>query len=170
MSLLRALFFILIVTIFFSSCTGDTTTRQPVAESTVDPNLQSAGKLIDNKLPSIEQKEMQNIWNTCTNVDFVFYDYSFSMNQTEDASIKNTLTYVSTTVPPKLDTGCKPIGRIFYVANGEGLAEAEFFLGNVCNYFIFYKDGKQVAANMMTPKGEEFLKGTILKVTKGMPK
>lgn len=172
MSLFRFLFFVTAIALIFSSCNESTTTttQQTTPATTTASKLKPAGTLVPNTtLPSIEQGEMQKMWETCTNVDFIFYNYSFSMNQTEAASIKNTLTYISTTVPPELDTGCKPVGRIFFVSNGDSLGEAEFYLGNLCNYFIFYKDGKQVAANMMTPKGEEFLKGTIQKVTSGMP-
>ncbi len=171
MSLVRIVFFISIVSLSIYSCTGNSTLeKKPTANTTTTPVTKSAGKLVANTLPSISQDLMQNMWETCTNIDYVFYNYSFSMNQTEAASIKNTLTYVSTSVPPQLDEGCAPVGRVFFVADGENLTEAEFFLGSVCNYFIFYKDGKKVAANMMTPKGEEFLKGTIQRVNSGMPK
>lgn len=167
----RIIFFISIVSLAISSCTGVSTPKEklPTPPSAV-PAATPAGKLVQNSLPSVTQDVMQTMWETCTNVDFIFYDYSFSMNQTEDASIKNTLTYISTSVPPQLDEGCKPVGRVFFVANGEGLTEADFYLGNICNYFIFYENGKKVAANLMTPKGEEFLKGTIKRVNTGMPK
>ncbi len=173
MYLFRILFFVSIVTFLFSSCGGESTTaKKPTITKTTPttPTVQPAGKLVPNTLPSVTEDLMKEMWLTCTNVDFLFYNYSFSMNQTEPASIKNTLTYVSTSVPPELDQGCQPVGRVFFVANGEELIEADFYLGNVCNYFLFYQKGKQVAANLMTPKGEEFLKNTIKQVNGGMPK
>jgi len=176
MSLLKTLCLVIILGMTFSSCTGDSsTTEQPAAVPTTTTHadgsvtLTPLGKMVPIKLPSISKEMMENLWENCTNIDFLFYNYSFSMNQTESASIKNSLTYFSTAVPSELDSGCSPVGRIFFVSNGEGMTECEFYLGNVCNYFIFFKDGKKVAANMMTPKGEEFLKGTIKRVNTGMP-
>lgn len=166
---IKVLFFATIISFVFCSCTGDSAPADK-PKVTTTPAVKPLGKLVSNTLPSISEEIMQNMWNTCTNIDFLFYNYSFSMNQTEAPSIKNTLTYISTSVPPQLDDGCSPVGRIFFVANGEGLTEAEFYLGTICNYFIFFKDGKPVAANMMTPKGEEFLKGTIQRVNSGIPK
>ena len=163
----RILFFISFITLVLSSCGGESSSPKSITKTSV---LKPASKLVPNTLPSVTQEAMKNMWETCTNVDFLFYDYSFSMNQTEAASIKNTLTYISTAVPTELDQGCKPVGRVFYVANGEELMEADFYLGTVCNYFIFYEKGKQVAANLMTPKGEEFLKNTIKQVNSGIPK
>ena len=179
MSSLKIFFFISIVSLIFSSCTGDsapvnqpsvtTKAKAPAPTPTPTGAPQPAGKLVPNTLPSVTNELMQTLFETCTNLDYVFYNHSFSMNQTEKAGIQNALSYISTAVPAAFDSGCAPIGRMFFVANGEGLAEVEFYLGSVCNYFIFYKDGKKVAANMMNPKGEEFLKGTINRVKNSMP-
>ncbi len=106
--------------------------------------------------PGISQEIMNNLWQNCTAIDFLFYELPVSMSQDDQASIRQTLTHVATNTPA-YDKSCKAIGRIFFQANGEPLTEAEIFFNQKCQYYVFHEQGKPAYANAMTEAGVAFM-------------
>ena len=105
--------------------------------------------------PSITQEEMIDLFNRCDYIDYIFYNYSFSISQGEKPAIQAALNHVSKTIA-KNDPSCKPIGRIFYQIEGENVLEADIFFAQGCKYYLFYKDQKPVYANELSPAGVNF--------------
>ncbi len=107
------------------------------------------------KYPPITEAEMKNMWDNTTAVDYLFYDLPISMSMTEKSAIQNVLRQFDPR-PGLIVDACKPMGRVFFQANGENLAEADFFFSGQCKYFIFYENQKPVKANQMTAEGATF--------------
>jgi hypothetical protein len=91
----------------------------------------------------------------CDYIDLIVYNPSFSMSQSEAASIQATLQQIGDGVPAHNPSN-QPFGRIFYQSKGETLLEADVYLGQTGSYFIFYQDKKQAFANVMTTQGVNF--------------
>jgi hypothetical protein len=91
----------------------------------------------------------------CDYIDLIVYNPSFSMSQSEPASIQATLQQIGEAAPVH-QANNQAFGRIFYQAKGETLLEADVFLSQAGSYFIFYQDKKQAFANIMTPQGVNF--------------
>ncbi len=95
-------------------------------------------------------------------VDIIFYDLPISVNQDDEGAAKNTALFVSPT-NPKITADCKPIGRLSWIANGKILREADVYMEQGCEYFMFMENNEGVAVNAMSPAGVEFFKKIISK-------
>jgi hypothetical protein len=129
-----------------------TSTSTPAAE-TNDAN--ASAPVAAATYPSITKEMVQMLWEKCDYVDFVFYYLNFSMSQKVQNSIRQTIAHISSTVP-QIDPNCKPIGRLFFQAEGKNIAEADIFYSNGCAYYIFYENGQYAYANQMLPQGSKF--------------
>ena len=115
------------------------------------------------KYPSIPVDMVKMLWDKCDYVDFVFYYLNFSMSQKVQNSIRQTIAHIATEVPA-IDPNCQPIGRLFFQAEGQNIAEADIFYSNGCAYYIFYKDGQYAYANKMLPQGSKFYENIFKQV------
>ncbi len=149
---------LLVSTMIFSACNGGTKTSEKTPQTTNKPATAAPQSTIDpaDQLPSITNEIMDDLWTNCDAVDFLFYDLPISMNQEDQASIRQTLKHVSTT-PARINKGCKPIGRIFFNGQGESLMEAEIVFNKQCQYYIFYENKKKTYANQMAKEGVDFM-------------
>jgi len=120
------------------------------------------------KQPVAAQFEMlpndmiMKLWNECTLIDYIFHTLPFSMNQSEQASIRTNLTYIGQTVQPNIPPGCKPMARQFYQINGEFVCEADVYYDDKCQFYVFYVGDKKYA-NVMSPDGQSFFNTMISK-------
>ena len=105
--------------------------------------------------PSLPVQRLEELWQVCDYIDFVFYNTNFSMNQSEQASIQKTLRHVAAEVPD-IKPECKAVGHLFYQSKGRILLEADLYFSPGCAYFVFMENGKPAYANEMTPDGVEF--------------
>lgn len=110
---------------------------------------------LEKLYPSLPAERMRELYNNVDYIDFVFYYTNFSMNQSDDSSIKATLSNVSTEVPG-IDPACQPIGSLFFQSNGQELIQAELFFTENCVYYIWLENGQRTYANKMTPNGFTF--------------
>jgi len=113
--------------------------------------------------PSIPVDMVKMLWDKCDYVDFVFYYLNFSMSQKVQNSIRQTIAHIASEVPA-IDPNCKPIGRLFFQAEGQNIAEADIFYSNGCAYYLFYKDGQYAYANKMLPQGSQFYENIFKQV------
>jgi len=105
---------------------------------------------------------LMEYWNKCTLIDYIFHDLPFSMNQSEQASIRTNLTYIDGNVQPNIPAGCKALARQFYQIDGEILMEADVYFSPGCEFYIFYVGDKKYA-NKMAQTGKEFFRTMISK-------
>jgi len=144
---MKKLFFLLLATILLGSCTGNPKTEN----SKSDEKTQTATV----KYPPLPDDIKLELWNKCDYIDFIFYNYSFAMNQSDQQNIRLSLQHINP-VAPKIDPNCQPIGRIFYQIEGENAAEADLVMGEGCNYLVFYRDGEKSFANELNEAGQAF--------------
>lgn len=131
------------------SCSKPAENKNEIQNDVLSTNaLQKAGE----KLPSITLDILEKLFNECNYVDYLFYDSNFSMSISNVGSIRQTLSHIAEQTPT-INPNCKPIGRIFYEIQGNTEIEADIFLNNQCQYYIFYKDNKQIYANNLTAEG-----------------
>ncbi|NUQ25145.1 MAG: hypothetical protein HUU34_14455 [Saprospiraceae bacterium] len=116
--------------------------------------------------PSIPMAEIQELWNTCDYIDFIFYEFNFSMNQSEKLAIQSTIGHIAEETP-LLTTACKPIGHVFFQVEGKNVLDADLYLDDQCVCYVFYKNGKKVYANKLTQQGVDFYRNIFSQVMKG---
>lgn len=148
--------FAFFIAVLFTACGGNTAdasdaTETPAAQTT-PPAAEGQETL---SYPSLPIAKMQELFNSTDYIDFVFYYANFSMNQSNDKSIKATLAHVSNEVPT-VYASCKPIGSLFYQAQGKELMQAELYFSDKCVYYIWLENGQRRYANKMTPAGFQF--------------
>jgi hypothetical protein len=138
-----------VLSLLLFSCSQPTESKSETQNDVLSTNaLPKAGK----KLPSITIAILEKLFNECNYVDYLFYDSNFSMSITNVGSIRQTLAHIAEQTPT-INPNCKPIGRVFYEIQGNTEIEADIFLNNQCQYYIFYKDNKQIYANNLTADG-----------------
>ena len=121
------------------------------------PEEDKTDEVLKNELvyPSITQEEMVHLYENCDFIDYILYGYDFSISQGEKPAIQASFNHISRT-PANINPTCKPIGRVFYQIEGENVLEADIYFADGCQYYIFLKDSKPVAANQLSPAGVAF--------------
>lgn len=139
-----------------AACGGNTPADGSAVETPAAPATPTAaGDEETLSYPSLPIAQMQELFNQTDYIDFVFYYADFSMNQSNETSIKATLAHVSNEVPTVYPS-CQPIGSIFYQSKGKELMQAELFYSDKCVYYIWLENGERKYANKMTPAGFQF--------------
>jgi hypothetical protein len=108
-------------------------------------------------------EEVNALYNTATSVDIIFYNLPISVNQEDEASVKNTVQYIIPSFP-HVTARCDALGRLAWLADGVILSEADIVMGNGCNYLLFMKNNQPVAANTMALEGVQFFTNIISQV------
>lgn len=160
---------LLFILFLFIACTNSTTEQttpmEKAPQQAAPESPPPSGPVVreDAHLSSITIPELQNMWNICNQIDYVFYDLPISSSVNDQPSAQAHLRHISDTPISHAEKAqCqKAIGRIFYKTNGEDLIESEAFFGPKCAFFIFYKKGKAVYSNKMTPAGVEYFNQII---------
>ncbi len=107
--------------------------------------------------PSVSIDTLKMLWEKCDYVDFIFYNLNISVSQNEKPAIQSTLGHIAADVPV-INNTCRPEGRIFFQAEGKNVLQGDFYLGQGCVYYIWYKDDGKTpfAANSLTQTGVTF--------------
>ncbi len=144
---------ILVLLFCLSSCQEKPTTAADSPQNS-DVSKEQANNLV---LPSIPVEIMQDLWDNCEFVDYIFYELPFSMSQSEKPSIHANLGYIDKRpVPTGIPTDCKPIAREFFQINGEIVLEAEVYFSKTCQFYVFMDGKSPKYANAMSPNGIKF--------------
>lgn len=133
----------------FTSCNSSSSSgaaEKPVAENTAAP---------PTSYPSIPSEKIVNLFETCDFIDYILYDYEFSLSQGEKPAIQASFSHISKTVPT-INPNCQPIGRIFYQVEGQNALEADIYFNDGCKYYIFLENNQPKYANELTPAGIGF--------------
>ena len=110
--------------------------------------------------PSITDSIMVHLWENCDFIDYIFYNFDFSLSQGDKPAIQASLNHVSREVP-EINPECRSIGRIFYQVEGENVMEADIILTEQCQYYIFYENGRKTYANKLSEAGIGFYNGVF---------
>lgn len=115
--------------------------------------------------PALGNREISQLYASADKIDIIFYNLPISVSQESIASVRNSVLYISP-VGTLLNANCRPLGRMSWMAKGEIIQEADVYCETGCNYLIFMKDNKPVAANALELAGIEFFKNIISQVEK----
>lgn len=143
------------------SCNNSETTNvptTPVPSTTttpIEPVLTPTVAHIE--LPEIEQLLVQS-----EKVDYILYNYSFSLNIGQKEEVAKHVAMIYNQPVENVDCAAA-LGKVeFYDKDMKVLKEAQIHFGNNCAYYIFYdKDGKKKYANKMHSNGIRFLNNVI---------
>ncbi len=102
--------------------------------------------------PTLPQEIATKIGTNGDHIDVIFYNMPISISRDGNIDVQQMLSHVSDQAPTQV-APCQPIGRIFFQSQGETLAEADLYLGENCNYYVFMENGKPTYANLLMPEG-----------------
>lgn len=146
---------IIVSLIFFLACQNSS--DKPVPAKV--PQASSQGK----KYPPMTGTELKPLWENVDLIDYTFFDIPISMSYDNKGGIQTSLSHISAD-QANIIPSCKPFARIYYGVQGDHVMEADLFFTPTCRYFIFYKKGKPVFSNEMTPQGVAFLENIVKQV------
>ncbi len=106
--------------------------------------------------PGIPEADMKLLIDSCDYIDYILYDYSFSISQSEKNQIIAALQHIGSPLTADADPNCKPVGRIFFQVKGENVAEADIYFGENCQYYVFLEGDQPKYANQLTATGIAF--------------
>lgn len=167
-------YFILCALLCFSCgepTTGNTATQEPSSqpqtkeEAFEKAKQEMATKVEDLKegqaFPSIDVSVLENLWENCDFVDYVYYELPISASLDNQASIRSALSHVADQAAAKLPN-CKALGRVFYQIDGENVLQGDIFFSKGCTYFLWVDNkGKYYAGNLMMDTGMKFFASNI---------
>ena len=146
-----------------TSC-NNTPTNTPASEKQITPAPPLKPQPTGEQLyPSVQGSIIEELWNTCTGVDYIYYNFNFSMNRAAQNDVRNSLIHISNT-PALIRPECKPIGRIMFKDDDGIKLEADMFFSKNCTYFVFMEDNKPKYANFMSDEGIKFFNNVFTKM------
>ncbi|MFK8100981.1 MAG: hypothetical protein AB8G15_00585 [Saprospiraceae bacterium] len=156
-------YLLIVITLSLSlfACQSEPAAKQP---KTASP--QTAAPTTQQLYPSIPAAIVQNLFQECDFLDVIFNGsfkgVSMSLSQDQQNDIRQTLSFITTT-PAQINSNCKTTGRMFFLKQGVTLLEADFYLQDGCQYFVFFEKGKATYANAMSQVGANYLNQMIEK-------
>lgn len=142
----RILFFLLIL---FSSLACKQQSSDNNSTVQVAP---AAPQLTTLSYPPLPQDIATKIGTSGDHIDVIFYNMPISISRDGNTDVQQMLSQVSDQAPTQV-APCQAIGRIFFQGQGETIAEADLYLGENCNYYVFMEKGKPTYANLLMPEG-----------------
>jgi len=112
-------------------------------------------------LPSIDISVLENLWENCDFVDYVYYELPISASLDNQASIRSSIQHIAEQPAAKIND-CKAIGRVFYQIEGENVLQGDIYFSRGCTYFLWLdKKGKYFAGNLMMDSALKFFANNI---------
>ena len=112
-------------------------------------------------LPSIELSTLENLWENCDFVDYVYYELPISASLDNQSSIRSSIQHIAEQ-PAAKTNGCKALGRVFYQIEGENVLQGDIYFSRGCTYFLWLDSkGKYFAGNMMMDSAMKFFASNI---------
>ena len=103
-------------------------------------------------MAGMSQAKFDLLIENCDYIDFILYNYDFSISQNQKSQIIGTLQQIG---PPlsEIPSNCNSIGRIFFQSKGENIAEADIYFSEGCTYYYFLEDNKPTYAHQLSNNG-----------------
>jgi len=121
--------------------------EQKPAKTTGEEKVKEVQSVQMNSLP---ENVFRILYEKSDYLDVLFDELPFSISQDDNASIRNLLSHIDNKIPVIQNKNCVPLGHQIYQEAGVILAEADFYVSEGCNYFVFSYQGKKYYNNMMT--------------------
>ncbi len=133
---------------------NQSTEQAPVPTATPAPTL-----------PSVPLGLLEKIFKEGTQVDYIYYNYPFTMSMTDKGPIQFSVRHIAED-PAPLKPECKAAGRITWQINGDIVLEGDFYFSTGCTYFVFYEKQEKKYANYMTEEGVQYFNNQIQQALK----
>jgi hypothetical protein len=131
----------------------------------VTEGVEETKKDTSTSLPALGNTELTELYAAAERADIIFYNLPISVDQDDATSAKNSVLYVSPT-SQEMNPACKPLGRITWMTNGSIFKEADIYIDQGCQYFVFIKNNQPMAVNAMSQSGVLFFQNVIEQVKK----
>ncbi len=148
--------FIVFSVVLISSCNNQSSDNNNSGQAT-QPAPQQLTAL---DYPTLPDDLVQTIGTRGDHIDVLFYNMPISISRDGNADVQQMLSHIGAQSPGQV-APCNPIGRIFFQGQGETIAEADLYLGENCNYYLFMIDNKPAYANALLPQGTSFYENLI---------
>lgn len=143
------------------SCNQNTSGNEGQSSTTLPAPAQAPAAT----LPSVPLKLLEDIWKEGSQVDYIFYNYPFTMSLTDTASIRYAVRHIAEN-PAPLKPECKPAGRVTYQIKGNIVLEGDFYFSTGCTYFVFEESRQKKFSNYMTDEGITYFNNQIQQALK----
>ena len=137
------------------ACNQDKPTAPTAAPTTPPPAAEPAATL-----PSVPLELLEKLWQEGTQVDFIFYNYPFTMSLNEKPAIQHAVRHIAEK-PAPLKPECKAMGRVTYQIKGDIVLDGDFYFSAGCTYFVFEKNRTKTYANYMTDDAIQYFNKQI---------
>ena len=145
---------LLLYVLTLAACNQDKPSAPPPSTTPPPPAAPAA------TLPSVSLDLLKNIFEQGTQVDYIFYNYPFTMSLTDKPSIQFAVRHIAEQ-PAPLKPECKAMGRVSYQIKGDIVLEGDFYFSTGCTYFVFEKNRVKTYANYMTDEGIKYFNEQI---------
>ena len=158
---MKKILILIISALFFFGC-NDTPSNKATNDLNQPPIANTSALQI---LPNLPVGNVEVLLNNTDRIDYIFYNYGKSINQTEKSSIQNMVRQI--TAIPQPDINCAmPFCKVIFYKTADKLLEGEIHFGNGCAYFVFPDaEGKPQYASKMGDSGILFFNDLITKFT-----
>jgi len=144
------IYLLFVLLLIAGSCKEST---KPAVDTSVKENSAATQKI----LPPISKEEIIQLYETADYLDYIFFDFQFSMNQSDPNAVKAAVTFISNEGPKEVPASCKAIGHLVFQQKGEIIKEADLFFTENCYFYAFTNDeNRQTHFNAMTDQGIGF--------------
>lgn len=110
--------------------------------------------------PALGREDINSLYAQTTQLDVIFYNLPISISQEDEASAKNSVTFIAPK-SPAAGASCPAIARLSWIGDGTILREANVHLDSTCAYLVFMDKEKPVAQNAMEPNGQDFFRSIV---------
>ena len=128
---------------------------------------ESANKAIPNTASNVEvppvipTELLINIYENCSNIDFIFATLPFSISQEDKPSIQNTIRFIHQAQPAQIDNSCPYFAQQIFQIDGEIVLDAKIFFQQNCTYYLFYEEGQLKYSASFNEAGINFYNNLI---------
>jgi hypothetical protein len=149
--------FLILAALFLIAISCNNKTDNNNQNQSVQPTRQQLNAL---DYPPVPDDLVQEIGTQGDHIDVIFYNMPISISRNGNADVQQMLSQVGDQAPGQV-APCNPIGRIFFQGQGETIAEADLYLGENCNYYLFMIENKPAYANVLLPQGVKFYENLL---------
>lgn len=145
------------ITFIFLLCTIVISCKSGGTDSNEASKTAVTKATVPSDLPAISQEDIITLYNNADYIDYIFFNWDFSMNQADGSAVKAAVTFISDQKVESFSTSCKPVGRIIFNSKGETLQEADLYFSKGCYFYSFVNESNRPShRNLMTEQGQGF--------------
>ncbi len=153
-------YFFLSLALSLASCDAGKSKSNKVSTTEIDKKNTSPSQ----SLPSISQELMDKMYAEVDYIDYIWHDLPISLSIDKKEEAYTNVGLISQSPVGVIPANCKPRARKFFNIKGNTIMEADVYIDQSCQFYVFIEKGKPVAANYMTQQAVEFYNGVFAQV------